>query len=231
MTFVDAVFPKLALQARDVVEELFQTLKDQDREMEIEDGLELYKELSEVRRIHLEAYPKAQFPVRLEDVFIQFPLRWLTTVDAKVMGWIEGAVKEDKLMFNWPEGQDCTEERHTSSVVDIFRSFNQSIDFLKKLEWQNELQYAKFMTSLSKLLGKGIMRYCEELEYWFTHEMSRKTPEQEAAQARTKQQKWMALAKEAWSNSQKVEPFQFAPEARPLESHPCIVTNFGVVVY
>lgn len=212
LTLVEIVFPKLALKIRDVVEDLIDALREEGKEMDIEDGFELYRELSEIRRIYQEAFPGSQLPVHLEDIFIQFPLRWLEKIDSLVMGWVEGAVKQDKLMFEWPEGKELGDERHTSSAVDIFRSFNQSIDFLKKLEWQDELQYAKFMTTMSKILGKGIMRYCEELDYWFTHEMSKKTPEQEAAQSQTKQQKWMAMAKEAWSNTAKVEPFQFARE-------------------
>lgn len=211
--FVEAVFPQFAIEAKQVVEHIIQTYRDEGTEMSIEDGFELYKELSEIRRIYLDVNPKGQFPVDLEDLFVEFPKRWLQTVDSKVLGWVEAATRQDTHMLQWPEGEEIGEKRHTSSVVDIFRSFNQSIDAIKKLEWQNEYQYAKFMTILSKILGKGIMRYCEELECLFTHEMTRKTPEEEAAATQTRQQKWMAMAKEAWSNKEKVEPYQFALES------------------
>lgn len=212
MIFMEVVYPKLAIQTRDVVQGLIQQSKAAGEEMAIDDGFELYKELSEVRRIYLEAFPKREYPVRLEDLFVDFPIRWLQTVDSKVIGWVAAAIQEDHLLFKWPEGKELGDERHTSSVVDIFRSFSQSIEQIKKLDWQDELQYAKFMTIMSKVFGKGLMRYCEELETFFTHEMGKKTPEQEAALSQTKQQKWMSMAKDAWSNKEKVEPFQFAPE-------------------
>lgn len=105
------------------------------------------------------------------------------------------------------------EERHSSSVVDVFRSFNQTSDVLKKLGWQDELMMARFMTAFAKCLVSGVMRYSEELERKFTQEMDRQTPEQEAASRQTGRERWLTLAKEAWSNKEKIEPFQFAPES------------------
>lgn len=42
-------------------------------------------------------------------------------------------------------------DTHSSSVVDLFTSFNQTIDFLKRLNWPNEYQAARYMTSLSRV--------------------------------------------------------------------------------
>jgi len=210
--FVQFVFPQFIIEAEQVVQEIMQMYQDEGEEMSIEDGFELYKELSEIRRIYKSVFPKGAWPVHLEDLFIVFPKRWLQSVDAKVVGWVEAAIKQDANMHHWPEGQELGDERHTSSVVDIFRSFNQSVDSIKKLEWGNDFQYAKFMTVMAKILGKGINRYCSELEYVFTYEMGKKTPEEEAAALQTRQQKWMSLAKEAWANKEKIEPYQFAPE-------------------
>ena len=164
---MEVTFPRFAAEAEKLVEEIFRCHREQGQEMEIEDGFELYKELSELCRIYLDVNPKGNFGVNLEDVFLEFPLRWLQVMDAKAIGWVEAAVKQDPLIYQIPEGVEIGDERHTSSVTDIFRSFNQSIDTLKKLEWKNELQYAKFMTAMAKILGKGIARYCDELECLF----------------------------------------------------------------
>lgn len=104
------------------------------------------------------------------------------------------------------------DERHSVSIVDVFRSFNQSIQQIKDLQWDNAYQNAKFMTALSKAIGLGIQRYCDLSEQRFQKEMDRPSPEQEAAAKATKQEKWMNMAKNAWSNKDKVEPFQFLPE-------------------
>ena len=68
------------------------------------------------------------------------------------------------------------------------------------------------MTALAKVVGAGITRYCEIVEQKFTKEMDRLTPEQEAVANQSRQEKWMQLAKDAWSNKEKIEPFQFFPE-------------------
>jgi SOS response regulatory protein OraA/RecX len=210
--FVEVVFPQYTIEARRMIINMAQAYRDRGEEMEIEDGFELYRELSEIRRIFSEAHPTTQFPVSLEEFLVEFPWRWVQTIDSKVIGWVDAAVQHDDIMAKVPEGEILGDERHTSSAVDIFRSFNQPIDYLKKLEWQDDFQYAKLMTAMAKILGKGISRYCEVLEKLFTFEMDRSTPEQEAARSQTTQQKWMAIAKDAWSNKEKVQPFQFAPE-------------------
>jgi hypothetical protein len=104
--------------------------------------------------------------------------------------------------------------KHSVSVIDIFRSFNQVVEQLVQLEWDDDVQYAKFMTALSKSIGRGITRYCELLEQMFTKEMDRLSPEQEASLNQTRQERLMQMAKEAWNNKEKIEPFQFLPEVR-----------------
>jgi hypothetical protein len=102
--------------------------------------------------------------------------------------------------------------RHTSSVVDIFRSFNQTKEPINGLNWDDEYQFAKFMTAVAKAIGIGIAKYCDLLEQRFNKEMEKLSPEQEAALERKNQSKWMQLAKDALSNKEKVEPFNFQSE-------------------
>ena len=212
MIFVEIVFPQYAVEAKDLVIDLTQICKERQEEMAVEDGIQLYKELSEIRRIYLEAFPNRSFPVRLEDFLKEFPTKMIQALDSKVIGWVDAAVQQDDIIHKVPEGQVMGHDRHSSSVVDIFRSYTQSIDSIQKLEWQDDYHYAQFMTAMAKVLGKGISRYCEVLEKLFTYEMDKATPEQEAARSQTRKERWMAIAREAWSNKDKVEPFQFAPE-------------------
>jgi hypothetical protein len=98
------------------------------------------------------------------------------------------------------------------SVIDIFSLFNQTIDQVVALNWDNDLQYAKFMTALARTIGSGIARYCEIVEDKFAKEMDRMTPEQEAVATQSRQERWVQIAKDAWNNKEKIEPFQFFPE-------------------
>jgi SOS response regulatory protein OraA/RecX len=107
-------------------------------------------------------------------------------------------------------------------VIDIFRSFNQVVEQMIQLGWDDDLQYAKFMTALSKSIGKGVARYCECLEQMFSREMDRLSPDQEAAMNQTTQEKIMQMAKEAWTSKEKIEPFQFFPEVSLRYDPECV---------
>lgn len=127
---------------------------------------------------------------------------------------VENAARQDafKVRTESPSQTPSDDERHSVSVIDSFRFFNQSIDQVIRLEWDDDYQYAKFMTALSKSIGSGVQRYCEMLEQQFIKEMDRLTPAQEAALVQSRQEKWMQLAKDAMSTKEKVEPFHFLPE-------------------
>lgn len=154
------------------------------------------------------------FPFPLEQHLSEFVWKWIQATDEKIVGWVEQAVKQDdfKVRTVSPEDIPTDDQRHSVSVMDIFRSFNQVIEQIVQLNWDDDVGYAKFMTSISKSIGNGLGRYCEILEQKFAKEMDRLTPEQEASARQTKQEKWMKMAKEAWNNKEKIEPFQFFPE-------------------
>lgn len=157
----------------------------------------------------------------MEDLLQPFVWRWIASTSEKIITWVEEAVKQDNFQVRAPDaGQALTvDQRHSSSVVDIFRSFNDAIDHITGLEWDDDLQYAKFMTALSKAIGTGVSRYCEQLEQSFMKEMDRLTPEQEANIMQTRQEKWIRMAKDAIISKEKAEPFQFLPEV----SLPCMM--------
>lgn len=155
-----------------------------------------------------------RFNFNVEDLLQPFVWRWLAATDEKIVSWVDEAIKQDDFLVRSPDaGQPITVDlRHSSSVVDIFRSFNDAADQIGRLEWDDDYQYAKFMTALSKSVGVGVARYCEQLEQSFIKEMDRMTPEQEASVMQTRQEKWIKMAKDAIVAKEKAEPFQFLPE-------------------
>lgn len=156
----------------------------------------------------------AIFPFHVEGLLEDFVWQWLRLTDAKVMHWIDQAIMKDNYTVRGAETEEVVAEeyKHSVSAIDIFRSFNQVVEQLIQLEWDDDLQYAKFMTALSKSIGKGVAKYCESMEKMFTKEMDRLSPDQEIAMNQTAQEKLMQLAKDAWTNKEKIEPFQFFPE-------------------
>ena len=135
--------------------------------------------------------------------------------ESSILDWVNEAIKQDNFRVRTENSEIPTEDqRHSLSVIDIFTSFNQTIDRIVQLNWDDDLQYAKFMTALAKVVGAGVARYCEVLEQKFGKEMDRLTAEQEAARNQSTQEKWLSLAKDAWNNKEKIEPFNFFPEVR-----------------
>ena len=153
------------------------------------------------------------FAFHIEGDLAEFVWRWIRMTESSIPDWVNQAIKQDNFRVRTENSEIPTEDqRHSLSVIDIFSSFNQTIDRIVQLNWDDDLQYAKFMTALAKIVGAGVAKYCEVLEQMFSKEMDRLTPEQEAARNQSTQEKWISLAKDAWNNKEKIEPFNFFPE-------------------
>ncbi|KAH9831900.1 c2 domain containing protein [Teratosphaeria destructans] len=223
---VEEILPSFADDAKALVTRIMELSKQKGEEGEvpIQDGFDLYRELVELRRFYAQALPGREFTFHIEELLQQFVWRWIALTDDKMIAWIEGAVAHDDFQVRQQAADKeagippTEDERRSQSAMDIYRIFNQSIDQIAKLEWDDDLQYAKFMTAVSKSIGKGVARYCELLEIKFAKEMDRQTPEQEMRAQQSQRDKWLSAAKEAWAtggrmSSEKIEPFQFWPES------------------
>ncbi|CAG8974156.1 hypothetical protein HYALB_00002795 [Hymenoscyphus albidus] len=212
---IETMFPSFEGDAHDLIQRILHVAQSKELEVDLEDGFELYKELKEIRSIHQAALPEKPFAFPIEEVLADFVWRWIRTADETVVGIVDNAIKQDKFEVHMehPDYIPSDSERHSSSVVDIFTFFNQTAEKIFQLDWDNEFHYAKFMTAMSKSFGIALGRYCEVLDQTFNKEMDRLSPAQEAAAQQTKQEKWMQLAKDAWNNKEKIEPFQFYPES------------------
>ncbi|KKY27732.1 putative c2 domain-containing protein [Phaeomoniella chlamydospora] len=215
MVFLETTLPAFAEDAKELINRILQDARERGEEVPIQDGFDLYKELVHIRSLHASALPNTPFAFHVEDLLADFVWRWIAVTSEQIPTWVEEAIKQDNFQVRTetPGQVPTEEERHSTSVIDIFRSFNQIIDQVAQLNWDDDLGYAKFMTALSKSIGAGLARYCELIEQRFAREMDRLTPEQEAAMNQTRQEKWMQLAKDAWNNKERVEPFQFLPES------------------
>ncbi|KAG8533711.1 uncharacterized protein KY384_001452 [Bacidia gigantensis] len=211
---IETILPLYAQDAKGIVERIMMLSKQGDEEIAVEDGFILYGELVEIRQLHSRILPDVPFAFHVEGLLADFVWRWISMTEETITDWVDQAVKQDHFAVRAEKGQIPTEDqRHSVSVIDIFSSFNQSIDRIVQLNWDDDLQYAKFMTAAAKVVGIGVARYCEIVEQRFSREMDRLSPEQEAAKSQSTQDKWIAMAKDAWKNKEKIEPFQFYPES------------------
>ena len=55
---LEEVLPSYGEDTRHIVQRILQVAHDRNEEVAIQDGFELYRELSEIRRIHTDALPR-----------------------------------------------------------------------------------------------------------------------------------------------------------------------------
>lgn len=219
---VAEVFPSFEQDAGAIIEAIMSGAGDEGDEIAIQDGFELYRELVEIRRIHQESLPDVPFAFNIEDKLASFVWRWIRNAETKMAEFVNEAIKQDQFQVR-PEGPDQIpqdSERHSVSVIDLFMLFNQTVNQVFALQWDNDEHHARFMTALARIVASGIGHYCDIVDQRFAKEMDRMSAEELAAQTRTPQERWMQMAKDAWTSKEKFEPFQFYPEVSDVEAIP-----------
>jgi hypothetical protein len=163
--------------------------------------------------MHMEALPGKPFGYHIEGLLESFVWRWIKNADDKMPGFVEEAIKQDVFKVRTRHEGDIPtdDERHSVSIIDIFTLFSQTVDQLLQLEWNDEVQLARFMTTLAKSFAGGIGKYCEVAYGQFKQEMDRET-EQQIAAAQKGTQKWFQYAKDTINPEKRIEPFQFYPQ-------------------
>ncbi|KAJ6783360.1 hypothetical protein PWT90_10281 [Aphanocladium album] len=213
--FVEEVFPNFESDAGAILETILSHAQISGEDIDIADGFELYKELVAIRRIHHEYLPNKAFTFNIENLLVDFVWRWIRSAEERMSDYVDEAIKHDQFQVRTEHAGNIPldSERHSVSAIDLFMLFNQTVDQVFKLEWDNDEHHARFMTALARSFSAGLGRYCEVLEQRFTKEMDRPSAEEIAMQTKSTQEKWMQYAKDAWNNKEKAEPFQFFAES------------------
>lgn len=97
---------------------------------------------------------------------------WLISSEDSMMKWVDSAVQADKFEAINAEADVL----HSTSVIDLFYSFNQMMECLKKLDWDvaggaaseeeatmRKMHWCLFLTRYSRTLGRGLAKYGENL--------------------------------------------------------------------
>jgi hypothetical protein len=208
---VETMFPSFENDAADLIQRIMDVAHSRNTEVDLQDGFDLYKELVDIRHFHHDILPDAPFAFHIEGCLEAFVWRWIRNAEQRMPELVDQAIAHDRFEVRATNPTD--DERRSVSVTDIFRLFNETIDQIFQLNWDDDVHHAKFMTALAKGVGIGLARYCEVLEQKFAFELTRAPTVQESAPSQSKQEKWMQIAKDAWNNKEKTEPFQFYPES------------------
>jgi hypothetical protein len=79
----------------------------------------------------------------VQSIFAPAVKKWLEATDSSTVEWVERAVRGDSFK------PDNDEMKQSSSVMDLFQIIGGAVEFLKKLQWPDEYQNAKFATYLA----------------------------------------------------------------------------------
>ncbi|KAK4193337.1 hypothetical protein QBC35DRAFT_481268 [Podospora australis] len=212
---VETTFPSFEEDTHEIIKRVIDMAKQRNLDIELQDGFDLYKELVEIRKIHLESLPNKPFAFHIESLLEGFVWKWIQNAEEKMTKFVEEAIKHDQFKVRTRHEGDIPtdEERHSHSIIDTFALFNQTVDQVYQLGWNDEVHIARFMTSLSKAFAAGIGRYCEIVDVQFAREMERQSAQEVAAASKTTQERFFQYAKDAWNTKERIEPFQFYPES------------------
>jgi hypothetical protein len=86
----------------------------------------------------------------LKTLFAPAVTKWLEVTDSKTIEWVERAVHTDSLQ------PDNDELKQSSSAMDLFQFIGEAVEFLKKLQWPDEVQNAKFATFLARVVSTRV---------------------------------------------------------------------------
>ncbi|KAK1984129.1 hypothetical protein LZ30DRAFT_687159 [Colletotrichum cereale] len=214
---VEVMFPSYERDAQHIIERTIAVAREKEMEINMQDGFDLYKELVEMRRTHHAALPDKPFEFQIEELLVDFVWRWVRNAENVMVEVVDGAISQDsfQVRIDDPNKIPTDAERHSTSVIDIFLMFHQTMEQVYQLEWDSDVHHARFMTALARSYAAGIGQYCEELEKRFAKEMDRPTA-QDVAANKTTQEKFMQYAqyaRDAWNPKDAPEPFHFFPES------------------
>jgi hypothetical protein len=215
---VQTMFPTFEEDASEFISRVLVVAKERGEPVNKNDGFELYKELVEIRHTHLsDAKLKGKpFAFNIEGLLEDFVWRHIGDADEQMDVLIDNAIKQDQfqLVSSKPDGYVEDSARHSTSIVDVFSLFNQTLKSVEDLKWQDPIHVARFKKTLSKSFAAGIGRYCEVVESRFAKEMDRQTAQEMVATTKTAQEKFLQYARDALTAKERIEPFHFYPEVR-----------------
>ncbi|KAJ3214642.1 hypothetical protein HDU67_001402 [Dinochytrium kinnereticum] len=100
--------------------------------------------------------------------FRPFMKDWLRVSETKIGQWVQNAIQLDNFSQQVELGT-------SSSVLDIFTSFQQQVDFLIKLRWPDPIEEGHFSDRLLQNICEGIERYVVSMRHLISRDITNHT--------------------------------------------------------
>ncbi|SCU85140.1 LAFA_0D14070g1_1 [Lachancea sp. 'fantastica'] len=126
---------------------------DGDGKLPFYDAVETYRSLREIRDVFHQVQDANEFPFALEKHFLKYVSRLCDDACINTVDVVRTALtKENWMSVNASVG-------YSTSVIDVFKMINESMDLFVKLEWPDEYQISKIYTYLLKAVADGLSVY------------------------------------------------------------------------
>lgn len=118
------------------------------------DALELYSVLKEIRNISQQVNSNENNLSSLESIFSKYLIKFSKNISKEISKSFFNALKVEK----WEPLSD--DVFYSSSVLDIFKMVNESLNLLQNFDWNYDYTYAYSITLLLQAFSDGIYQYC-----------------------------------------------------------------------
>ncbi|KAJ1964097.1 hypothetical protein GGI12_001643 [Dipsacomyces acuminosporus] len=129
--------------------------------MNIEAALDLYDLLKRVDVVHAKYTTKKLEGIDARRLFKEAITLWLSQVDHEKIGWVENALKFDKVL-DGPEAG-----KHSTSAIDLITCFSQQVSTIRRVSWPDNETKAWFFTHFMRLLDECFEQYAAHMERQF----------------------------------------------------------------
>lgn len=151
LTVISSNFRSFSEDSNLMVQYIIQTLQARDETLSLKSVTELYNTLVETRYIYKQVIKDKPFSFDIEARLEPLVMKQIELASNVPSTWIENMVTSDQFLLSATAREDENASRISSSVTDAFISFNQTINTVRDLSWENQIHIALFYTQLMKV--------------------------------------------------------------------------------
>ncbi|KAK9240002.1 hypothetical protein V1525DRAFT_371436 [Lipomyces kononenkoae] len=151
-----------ATYSKEQIELLREELNRDGSDLGIEDLKDIYSWQCRLRRIFQTETLNSAYPFEVETALFNYVYIWFDKRSNLPNEWVDGIVKAEKFV---PKSMDTQpQQRHSTSVFDMWQIFHQQMSLIKELNWQNEYHVAKLYNAVMRSVSKAIRLYLQNLQ-------------------------------------------------------------------
>ncbi|KAJ3281116.1 hypothetical protein HK104_000210 [Borealophlyctis nickersoniae] len=124
---------------------------------DLADAFELYHAVRVLQDLFESIDYRLAEKFKVENWFLPFVMNWLDMLEKKMPEWVRNAIKVDTFAPSSPTVM------YSTSILDIFASFQQQVDVLMQLNWPDPSQGQIFVDLLLEYMISALERYCDIL--------------------------------------------------------------------